>query len=73
MTSTKANFYNSLLELVSFTSGQGRTTCPRSPTMFNNDEVDSPLKTSAEVQIGVKVQVGGSKGKGPARTMQFAF
>jgi hypothetical protein len=41
--------------------------------MFNNDEVDSPLKTSAKVQIGVKVQVGGFKGKGPTRTMQFAF
>ncbi len=73
MTSTKAIFYNSLLELLSFTCGQGCTTCLRSPTMFNNDEVDSPLKTSAKVQIGVKVQVGGFKGKGPTRTMQFAF
>jgi hypothetical protein len=31
--------------------------------MSNNDEIDSYLKTSAKVQIGVNVQVGGSKGK----------
>jgi hypothetical protein len=63
MTSTKANFYNSPLELVSFTGGQGCTTSFRSLTMSNNDEIDSYLKTSAKVQIGVNVQVGGSKGK----------
>jgi hypothetical protein len=60
-TSTKANFYNSLLELVSFIGGH--TTSLRSPTMFNNDEIYSYLKTSAKVQIGVNVQIRASKGK----------
>jgi hypothetical protein len=49
MTSTWAKFYNSPLELVSFTGGQGGTTSFGSPTMLNNDEIDSPLKTSAKV------------------------
>jgi hypothetical protein len=49
MTSIKAKFYNNPLELVSFTGGQGGATSPRSPTMLNNDEIDSPLKISAKV------------------------
>jgi hypothetical protein len=73
MTSTKANLYNSLLELVSFIGGQGCTTYPGSPTMFNNDEVDSPLKTNVKVQIGVNLQVGGSKGKGVQEQCNLHF
>ncbi len=49
MTSTKVDFYNSPLELVSFIGGQGHTTSLGSPTMLNNDEVDFPLKTSVKV------------------------
>jgi hypothetical protein len=72
MTLTKANFYNSHLELVSFTGGQGATSLGFL-TMFNNDEIDSPLKTSAKVQIGVNVQIGGSKGKGLQEQFNLHF
>ncbi len=43
------DFYNNPSELVSFIGGQGHKTSLGSPTMLNNDEIDSPLKTSAKV------------------------